>query len=120
MSLAYSTLSLPLFTGTSELEALDALDQFHANHLVLFEDVEAPGISAAFTKYATSGSAQLHHARINRHPGQFEFTSATNTSFSSLPKLSNPETGCCLLLRTSGTTAKPKGVSSLKLSLMDV
>jgi hypothetical protein len=57
MSLAYSTLSLPLFTGTSELEALDALDQFHANHLVLFEDVEAPGISAAFTKYATSGSA---------------------------------------------------------------
>jgi acyl-coenzyme A synthetase/AMP-(fatty) acid ligase len=120
MSLAYSTLSLPLFTGTSELEALDAIDQFHATHLILFEDVEAPGVSAAFTKYANSGNAQLHHARINRHPGQFEFTSATNRSFSSLPKLSNPETGCCLLLRTSGTTAKPKGVSSLMLSLMNV
>ena len=43
---------------------LDALDQFHVKHLILFEGVQAPGVKDAFEKYAGDGHGKLHTAKI--------------------------------------------------------
>lgn len=90
-------------------------------HLILFEDVDSPGCKDAFEKYAADGHARLHTARIvgPDRPGLFEFTSEQVPDFESLPELSNPEDGNCLLLRTSGTTARPKGVPLAQGSLVN-
>lgn len=106
------TTAAPLAPGMTKPDVLDALDQFHTKHLILFEDVDAPGIKDAFVQYSANGKGQLHTARIfgPDKPGQFEFTSEQATDWNLTPKLSNPEKGHCLLLRTSGTTARPKGV----------
>jgi hypothetical protein len=121
LSIGAQTTAAPLAPGMTEPEVLDAIDQFHAKHLILFEGVEAPGVRDAFTKYAASGHVRLHYAKIigPDMPGQFEFTSEQDPFFLSSPKLSNPETGCCLLLRTSGTTARPKGVPLDQRSLVN-
>jgi len=62
------------------------------------------------------GKAKLHRARIvgGNQPGIFEFIDESGQSImgNDLPglPLKNKEDGTCLLLRTSGTTARPKGV----------
>ena len=43
---------------------LDALDQFHVKHLILFEGVQAPGVKDAFEKYVADGHGKLHTAKI--------------------------------------------------------
>jgi acyl-CoA synthetase (AMP-forming)/AMP-acid ligase II len=115
------TTAAPLAPGMTEPEVLDALDQFHAKHLILFEGVNAPGVKDAFEKYAADGNGKLHTARIlgPNKPGLFKFSSDQVSMFKSYPILSNPENGHCLLLRTSGTTARPKGVPLEQGSLVD-
>ena len=115
LSIGAQTAAAPLAPGTAEPDALDALDQFDAKHLILFDGVECPGVEAAFEKYAAKGNAKIHRAsaRGSEKPGLFEYSINARTVklqiFAKTP-LMNAEDGTCLLLRTSGTTARPKGV----------
>jgi len=107
------TTAAPLAPGMMEPDAEDALDQFDAKHLILFEGIDNPGIEAAFLKRAASGKAKLHRASIigDSQPGLFKYiTVVSKQVFNECSVLSNPAKGPCLLLRTSGTTARPKGV----------
>lgn len=112
LSVGAQTTAAPLAPGMTEPDVLDALDQFHAKHLILFEGMDSPGVEDAFKKYAADGNGILHYAKIigDDMPGIFQFTSRQVPNFSSTPELSNLPNGDCLLLRTSGTTARPKGV----------
>ena len=114
LSIGAQTTAAPLAPNTAEPDALDALDQFGAKHLVLFDGVECPGVEAAFKKYAAEGNARLHRASAigSEKPGLFEYTvNATSANnFREKPALMNSKDGTCLLIRTSGTTARPKGV----------
>ena len=92
----------------TEPEALDSLDQFHANHLIIFEGVECPGVEEAFRKWEEEGKGSVHRAKAIGKPGLFEFISEQDSRFTSRALLKNPEDGIGLLLRTSGTTARPK------------
>jgi acyl-CoA synthetase (AMP-forming)/AMP-acid ligase II/peptidoglycan/LPS O-acetylase OafA/YrhL len=98
-----------LAPNTSEPDALDALNQFKADHLLLFDGVDCPGVEKAFETYAASGKAKIHKAVIvsDGRPGMFEYTEGKEIHGT---PLANPVNGICLLLRTSGTTARPKGV----------
>jgi hypothetical protein len=111
------TCAAPLAPSTTKSDALSALEQFHAKHLVIFEGVDQSGIIAAFEEYAHHGDAKLHKVKItgDHAPGFFEFEHAasqlTNDELNRVGKpLVNPADGDCLMLRTSGTTSKPKGV----------
>jgi len=112
LSIGAQTAAAPLAPGTAEPDALDALEQFGASHLVLFEGVVCPGVTAAFEAYAAQGNAVLHRARIlgDDKPGLFEFIIEGGAAPLEGQPFTNAETGTCLLLRTSGTTARPKGV----------
>jgi len=114
------TAAAPLAPGTTEPDAMDALDQFEAKHLLLFDGVDNPGVEAAFEAYAKQGKATLHRATITGgdSPGLFEFVGDRGEALEGEP-LQNPETGICLLLRTSGTTARPKGVPLLQNALVN-
>jgi hypothetical protein len=59
LSIGAQTAAAPLAPNTTEPDALDALDQFKANHLILFEGVDSPGVEAAFNTYAASGKAKI-------------------------------------------------------------
>jgi len=109
LSIAAQTTAAPLAPGTSFPDALDALDQFQASHLILFEGVKCPGVEEAFETYARTNKAKIHRATFNESdkPGIFSFESDIGVVGE---PLANPEKGICLLLRTSGTTARPKGV----------
>lgn len=114
LSIGAQTAAAPLAPGTAEPDALDALDQFDAKHLILFDGVECPGVQAAFEKYAATGKAQIHRAAAvgDEKPGLFEYSVDVDatTAYDGKSPLVNSESGTCLLLRTSGTTARPKGV----------
>jgi acyl-CoA synthetase (AMP-forming)/AMP-acid ligase II len=115
LSIGAQTAAAPLAPGMTEPEALDALLQFDARHVILFEGVDCPGIEAAFLKYTSSyGKASIHRARIigDDFPGMFEYIDSKVSLKKERPNepLRNPANGTCLLLRTSGTTARPKGV----------
>jgi hypothetical protein len=109
LSIGAQTAAAPLAPNTTEPDALDALDQFKANHLILFDGMDCPGVEAAFATYAANGKAKIHKATFVDHgrPGMFEYTEGKDIDGA---PLMNPENGTCLLLRTSGTTAQPKGV----------
>ena len=110
------TCAAPLAPNTTKPDTLSALDQFDAKHLVLFEGVDCDGVTAAFEEYGTQlGRAQLHIVTItgDHAPGFFTFadSSATKADLDAIGRpLVNPAEGDCLMLRTSGTTSKPKGV----------
>lgn len=114
LSIAAQTTAAPLAPGMMESDVKDVLNQFNAKHLILFEGVDNPGTEAAFLKYAESGAAILHRATItgDLHPGLFKYinTKVTHQMFKERSLLVNPEKNTCLLLRTSGTTARPKGI----------
>lgn len=98
----------PLAPNMTEPEVLDSLDQFHAKYLILFEGVDNPGVEEAFRKWEALGKGTLHQAKISGKPGLFQFTTEQVAGFASSIPLENPEHATCLLLRTSGTTARPK------------
>ena len=114
LTIGAQTVAAPIAPNTSEADTLDTLDQFHAKHMILFEGVSCPGVEAGFKKYEEMGNAKLHKATIlgKDKPGMFEFIVSDNTVNKKLSEkpLKNEEGGTCLLLRTSGTTARPKGV----------
>ncbi len=92
----------------TEPEVLDSLDQFRAKHLILFEGVENPGVEEAFRKWEALGKGRVHRAKISGKPGLFQLTTEQVAGFASSIPLENPDHATCLLLRTSGTTARPK------------
>ena len=116
LSIGAQTCAAPLPQGTSEPDARSALDQFNAKHLIIFEGVHNPGITEAFAAYAATGRATLHKAVIagDDKPGIYEYTTVITedelAARLAAPPLVNPKDGICLMLRTSGTTSKPKGV----------
>ena len=121
LSIGAQTAAAPLAPGMTEPDVLDALDQFDAKHLILFEGVDCPGVEAAFLKYK---SATLHRARIigDDRPGMFEYIDPKFTLAEvsqQVQPLRNPANGTCLLLRTSGTTARPKGVPLVQGALVN-
>ncbi|CAI1858233.1 AMP-binding protein [Serratia fonticola] len=113
LSIAAQACAVPFSPTLSESDALLAFEQFNVKHLVMFTNVTAPGIKAAFEAYSQRGSSDvyLHYAkRSDKHsPGLFHYLD-TVADFTSLPPLSNKPTAHCLLLRTSGTTSLPKVV----------
>ncbi len=123
LSIGAQTAAAPLAPGTAEPDAFDALDQFDAKHLILFEGVECPGVEAAFEKFAGTGRAKIHRASAlgSERPGLFAYSVNARTAkllaFGKRP-LINAEDGTCLLLRTSGTTARPKGVPLTQYDLI--
>ncbi len=122
LSIGAQTAAAPLAPGTAEPDALDTLDQFDAKHLILFDGVECPGVEAAFEKYAATGKAKIHRAYAigSVKPGLFTYRLglSTATDYSGKRPLVNAEDGTCLLLRTSGTTARPKGVPLTQCDLI--
>lgn len=116
LSIGSQTSAVPLAPNLTKADTLDALDQFNVKHLILFEGVKCESVQAAFKEYAlkTEG-VTIHTAKMNNkeRPGIFEYILSEEEirSFNpSAPYLRLPENGICLLLRTSGTTARPKGV----------
>jgi hypothetical protein len=114
ISIGAQTAAAPLAPSMMEPDVLDALDQFNARHLILFEGVDCPGVEDAFLKFKPkNGTATIHRARMigDDRPGMFEYIDqkVSLNDVSERP-LRNPANGTCLLLRTSGTTARPKGV----------
>lgn len=114
LAIGAQTTAAPLAPLTTEPDARTALDQLHTKHLILFEGVDCPGVVAAFKKHNRRRRVRgvLHTAKVlESQPGFFEFTSDQVEDFESLSVLSTPKDSPCLLLRTSGTTARPKVVS---------
>jgi acyl-CoA synthetase (AMP-forming)/AMP-acid ligase II len=125
LSIMAQTTAAPLAPNTSESDAYYFLEQCNAKHLILFEGVDNPGLDAAFEKYAATGKAILHSAMIgsdDKKPGLFKYTHSggqrldatwlpsSHSSMDVFKSLNNPPDGVALLLGTSGTTSKPKGV----------
>ena len=118
LSIASQSTAVPLAPNLTKADALDALDQFEANHLILFEGIDCKGVREAFKEYAfvSTQDVIIHWAEMknDERPGMFQFIYSEEQimSFdpSSTPYLRLPENGISLLLRTSGTTARPKGV----------
>ncbi|WP_045883392.1 AMP-binding protein [Pseudomonas chlororaphis] len=111
LSIASQTCAVPLTPTMSEADTLLALEQYGVKHMVLFEEVAAAGVRAAFDRYAGSGQARLHRAQQigAGSPGLFRYLESA-PGFQDLPALVNPPTAHCLLLRTSGSTSVPKVV----------
>lgn len=125
LSIMAQTTAAPLPPNTPESDTTYFLEQFNAKHLILFEGVENPGLENAFEKYAATGKTVLHRAMTgsdDKKPGLFKYTHSggrrldptwMRSSLSSInvfQSLTNPPNGVALLLGTSGTTSKPKGV----------
>ncbi|WP_415259672.1 AMP-binding protein [Pseudomonas chlororaphis] len=109
LSIASQACAVPLGSNMSESDTLLALDQYGVKHMVLFEEVAAPGVRAAFADYARSGKARLHHANrcSSDSPGLFRYLTSQE-GFQARPVLVNSPDAHCLLLRTSGSTSLPK------------
>ncbi|MRV72593.1 AMP-binding protein [Duganella sp. FT92W] len=119
LSIASQTCAVPFGPGMTEADALMALEQYRVKHMVLFDGVAAPGVKAAFEAYAQQGHAHLHYAATNgaATPGLFRYLNPV-TGFQHQPALANPAHATCLLLRTSGTTSKPKVVPQRQRDLV--
>lgn len=129
LSIMSQTTAAPLASNTSESDALDLLEQFGASHLILFDNINyADGIVSAFSKFAATGKAILHRAKIRSSgskPGMFDYTYSgfsrldpSTTPQYVISPLRNPIDGVALLLGTSGTTSRPKGVPIIHGSII--
>ena len=119
LSIASQTCAAPFGSNMSEGDAMMALQSYGVRHMVLFEGVIAPGVKKAFETYARQGHALIHHAVFEGQfqPGIFVYQNSVD-SFVKQPVLSNPATANCLLLRTSGTTSKPKIIPQTQRNLL--
>ena len=112
-SLTKFPLAAPLDPNVTEKDAVTALAQFEARHVVLFEGVQCAGLEAAAR---ASPDVQVHSASLlgAESPGIFRFTGLSGAAAEADDgggwlKETRPE-DVALLLRTSGTTSMPKVV----------
>jgi|AntRauTorckE5430_2_1112549.scaffolds.fasta_scaffold01905_2 acyl-CoA synthetase (AMP-forming)/AMP-acid ligase II len=138
LSIASSAIAAPLAPNTSEADTLDILEQFDAKYLIMFEGVECPGVYAAFQKYSLRGNAKIVRAFVQyTTPGMFAYTkrspshgahkklvSTVRRISSNLHRSYNDSSEqslgneTCVLLRTSGTTSRPKVVQLTQNALI--
>ncbi len=109
LSIASQACAIPLSPHMSETDALLALEQYQVRHIVVLNHAPAPGILAAFDRYAHQEKVCIHHADLADldSPGLFKYRQSLD-GFQDLPELSNTASAYCLLLRTSGSTSTPK------------
>ncbi|WP_026190822.1 AMP-binding protein [Methylobacterium sp. WSM2598] len=108
LSIASQTCAVPLTPSMSEADATQALDSCGVAHVVTFDGVSSPGVSAAIDGFVRAGKATLHRAVASTaSPGLFRYAE-TRGDFEHLPVLANPPEAVCILLRTSGSTSVPK------------
>jgi len=120
LSIASQVTAAPIAPSATEDDASYLLDKYDAKHLILFEGVEYAGLDTIATKMLASGKMKVHRAKAcaDGKPGVFDFVEKGNVAVDSswTPESSgreplvNPSDGIGLLLSTSGTTSKPKGV----------
>jgi len=101
----------PLEPTIAQADALDALEQFGAAHVLLFDGAPHEAVLAAVEQAGGGVRIQVHHAVANATagPGLFKLVPSSGTT-PSLTPLATRGDDIALLLRTSGTTSKPKGV----------
>ncbi|KDB08851.1 Long-chain-fatty-acid--CoA ligase [Burkholderia sp. lig30] len=111
ISIASQTCAAPFNAGMSEADTLLALEQFDVRHMILFEEVAAPGVRSAFEIHSKNGRARIHFASSSAEtaPGLYRYKDSVE-GFETSPVLFNPRASPCLLLRTSGSTSTPKVV----------
>jgi len=111
LSMAAQTCAVPFSASMTESDARIALEQYGVKHMVVFMNVAAPGVRAAFEQRELDGEARLHYAEEAgaSRPGLFRFLDPVEYA-QTLTPLANPAEAHALLLRTSGTTALPKVV----------
>lgn len=109
LSISSQACAVPLSPHMSETDALLALEQYQARHIVVLNHAPAPGMLAAFNSYAHKEKVGIHHADPigPEFPGLFRYRESID-DFQDLPELANSPAAHCLLLRTSGSTSTPK------------
>lgn len=109
LSIASQAIAAPFSPSMTENDALAALSQYGARHMILFDGVLAPGVRAAFESHAAAGKARLHRASEvgPLSPGLFRYQTP-DAPLQPRDALLTAPTATCLLLRTSGTTSLPK------------
>jgi len=120
LSIASQVTAAPIAPSATEDDASYLLEKYDAKHLILFEGVDYAGLDAIAAKMLASGKMKVHRAKVRADgkPGIFDFVERENVAIDGLwtPESSasgalvNPSDGIGLLLSTSGTTSKPKGV----------
>ena len=121
LSISAQTTAAPLAPNVTEQDCYDACEQFNARHMILFENVDSPGAERAFKRYSEEGKGMLHYAKFSpdeTEPGQFEYTSKVVENYTSRAPLRNRHNDTALLLRTSGTTSRPKAVPLKQSSIV--
>lgn len=126
LSIMAQTTAVPLGLELDEASVTSFLEQFKVSHMVLFDHATSPSLISAFEKFEGSGRAKLHRAKINENlsrPGWFMYYDSQGSTLDQDAVLSgkplcNAPNGVGLLLGTSGTTSKPKGVPILHSSLI--
>jgi acyl-coenzyme A synthetase/AMP-(fatty) acid ligase len=106
IAIASQTTAAPLDPAVTEKDAASALDQFGAKHVILFEGLPCAGLAAAAR---ADPNVCVHEAALvgDESPGLFKFVSRGVAGAAECATF--PE-DVALLLRTSGTTSKPKCV----------
>jgi|TARA_B110000196_G_C21142020_1_gene664371 acyl-CoA synthetase (AMP-forming)/AMP-acid ligase II len=114
LTIASQCTAAPLDLTVMQADAEDAIEQFEAKHIILFDKAPADGIRAAAEAVKAAGKIMYIHtakAGDDALPGLFELIpDPTMPQTSDLIPLETGEDDVVLLLRTSGTTSKPKGV----------
>eukprot|EP00308_Calcidiscus_leptoporus_P011576 CAMPEP_0119370154 /NCGR_PEP_ID=MMETSP1334-20130426/16552_1 /TAXON_ID=127549 /ORGANISM="Calcidiscus leptoporus, Strain RCC1130" /LENGTH=2388 /DNA_ID=CAMNT_0007387159 /DNA_START=53 /DNA_END=7219 /DNA_ORIENTATION=- len=114
LTIAAQCIAAPLDPTTVQNDAADALEQFGAEHVILFDGVSTEAVRAAAEATTQSGGkkVKIHRAAPKGEdwPGLFRLIPAEGVQRDDSMQLVRDEHDISLLLRTSGTTSKPKGV----------
>jgi len=113
ITIASQCIAAPLDLTVMQADAADAIDQFEAKHIILFEGVPADGVRAAAMAVRAAGKTIfIHTGNVGGEdmPGLFELTPDPTLQKPERVALETGADDTVLLLRTSGTTARPKGV----------
>lgn len=114
LTVAAQATAAPLDPTIVQNDAFDALEQFSAKHVILFQGAPHDAVIGAVEQAKADEvrpAIRIHYATPDDEagPGLFKLTPAAGST-PSKAKLATDATDVALLLRTSGTTSKPKGV----------
>ena len=120
LSISAQTTAAPLAPNITEQDCYDACEQFNARHMIVFENVDSPDAERAFKRYSEEGRGIVHYAKFSpdEKPGLFQFTSKVVENYTSRAPLRNRHNDTAILLRTSGTTSRPKAVPLKQSSIV--